>query len=42
MSIEVYTELLKLIEQQQATIERLVNENAELENALKVMCEEMV
>ncbi len=40
MSIDVYTEFLKLIEQQQTTIERLVNENAQLENDLKAMCEE--
>ena len=42
MSIEIYTELLKIIEQQQLTIERLVNENTQLENDLKVMCEEMM
>lgn len=41
MSIDVYTELLKVIEQQQKTIERLVNENAELENYLNVMCKEL-
>lgn len=41
MGIEIYTELLKIIEQQQLTIERLVNENAQLVNDLKVMCEEM-
>lgn len=40
MSIDVYTELLKLIEQQRLTIERLVNENAQLENDLNVMCKE--
>ena len=42
MGIEIYTELLKIIEQQQLTIERLVNENAKLENALNVMCKEMI
>lgn len=42
MSIEIYTELLKIIEQQQETIIRLINENAQLENDLKVMCEEMI
>lgn len=41
-NVEVYAELLKIIEQQQITIEKLVNENAQLENDLKVMCEEML
>ncbi len=40
MEIETYTELLKIIEQQQVTITKLVNENAQLENDLKVMCNE--
>ena len=40
MNIEIYTELLKTIEQQQAVIAKLVNENAQLENDLKVMCDE--
>jgi hypothetical protein len=34
-NIEVYTELLKIIEQQEATIETLVMVNAELENMVK-------
>lgn len=42
MNIEIYTELLKTIEQQQVVITKLVNENAQLENDLKVMCEEMI
>ena len=41
MNIEIYTELLKTIEQQQAVIAKLVNENAQLENALEVMCREI-
>lgn len=41
MNIEIYTELLKTIEQQQAVITKLVNENAQLENALEVMCREI-
>ncbi len=36
----VYTELLKTIEQQQATIDTLVNENAELENMVEVLSKE--
>lgn len=40
MEIETYTELLKIIEQQQVTITKLVNGNAQLENDLKVMCDE--
>ena len=40
MNIEIYTELLKTIEQQQAVIAKLVNENAQLENDLNVMCKE--
>lgn len=33
----VYSELLKIIEQQSETITKLVNENAELENMLEVL-----
>lgn len=39
-NIQIYTELLKITEQQQNTIEILVNENAQLENDLRVMCNE--
>lgn len=40
--IMVYTELLKIIEQQEETIVKLVNENAQLENDLRIMCEEVM
>lgn len=40
--IIVYTELLKIIEQQSETIVKLVNENAELENMLEVLNKEFM
>lgn len=40
--IMVYTELLKIIEQQAETITKLVNENAELENMLEVLNKEFM
>ena len=40
-NIIVYSELLKIIEQQAETIIKLVNENAELENMIEVMCNEI-
>lgn len=42
MSIEIFTELLKIIEQQEETIVKLVNENAELENMLEVLNKEFM